>query len=269
LGRGTTATRFSHRYLIMKIAAVQLNSQHDIAANLGQMLDWMSTAIAQHSPDLIALPEYALCLSGDRAVACAGAQSLDASPVLQRLADFSRAHRVYVHLGSVVERAVDGRFYNTSLVFNPAGRCVSAYRKIHLFEVAADHDSLDSVVHCETAFLSPGKSVETFAVGTCIVGHSICYDLRFPSLYDKLHAQGARLMMAPSAFTYASGKKDWARLMRARAQQTGSYLVGANQCGSYDNGRFSSWGHTMIVDPQGDIVAECGDEPGMIAAALA
>lgn len=248
----------------MKLAAIQLNSQDNVADNLTQILRQMSSAIELHQPDLIALPEYALCLTSDDGTARASAQVLGDSAVLSRLADFARRKRIYVHLGSVVERTEDGRHYNTSIVFDRAGDIISTYRKKNLFQNDLEEWS-HSVVHNEVRLLSPGEDIETFEAEGVTFGNSICYDLRFPELYQHLKAEGSEIVFAPAAFTQLTGRRDWEKLIRARAAEIGFYVVAANQCGTFDGGKYRSWGHTMIVSPTGKIIAECDREPGVIA----
>lgn len=248
----------------MKLAAIQLNSQDSVAENLAQILGQMSHAIKEHQPDLIALPEYALCLTSDDSSARASAQVIGDSAALAQLGDFARQNEIFVHLGSVVERTEDGRHFNTSVVFDRSGDIVSTYRKKNLFQNDLEEWS-HSVVHNEVRLLSPGEDIETFKADDVTFGNSICYDLRFPELYQRLKAEGSEIVFAPAAFTQLTGRRDWEKLIRARASENGCYVVAANQCGTFDGGKYTSWGHTMIAGPTGEIIAECDREPGMIA----
>ncbi|MFG6665284.1 nitrilase-related carbon-nitrogen hydrolase [Sulfitobacter sp. 916] len=248
----------------MKVAVVQLNTQDDLEKNLLQIGDLIDTAAVVHGAELVALPEYALCLTGRRDCAIAHAQVLDNSTALAAIAHLARKHHVALHLGSVVERGTDGNLYNTSVAFGRDGTQISRYRKMNLFQTAKP-EWANSVVHYEAGFLSTGTSVETFELEGMTFGNSICFDLRHAVHYQKLRAMGAEIILCPSAFTSLTGERDWQALLTTRARETGCYMVGANQCGSFDDGCYESWGHSMIVAPTGEVVVECQQEPGVIS----
>lgn len=248
---------------VMKIAVIQLNSQAEIDANLETIRMFAGHAVASYGSEFIALPEYALFLTGDRARSAELAQDLDDSPALDELAELARRHRVHLHLGGVVERGRDGRFFNTSVLFGPDGDVLSTYRKINLF-ATKEPAWVDSVIHNEDSHLSPGEEVRTFDVGDTRFGQAICYDLRFSDHFAALHDAGARIMLAPSAFTEVTGRRDWTNLIGARAAETTSYVIAANQCGLFDNGQYASWGHSMVADPDGKIIVEAADAPTVL-----
>lgn len=251
----------------MKLAALQLNSQSNVSANLNEILSQMARVVEMHGPDVIALPEYALCLTSNEEKARAGAQVVGQSTPLEQLAEFARQNTVHVHVGSIVERDQGGRHYNTSVVLDPSGEIISTYRKRNLFQTDLEEWS-HSILHNEERFLSSGETFETFTALGATFGNSICYDLRFPLHYQSLKARGAEIVFAPSAFTELTGRRDWERLIRMRATENGCYVVAANQCRSFDDGQYSSWGHSMIVSPTGEILAECDREPGFIVAKI-
>lgn len=203
----------------MKISIVQTNSGSIVADNLAIILKAMTTAVEAEAPDLIALPEYALCLTGDRQVAERNAQDLDDSEPVSVLACFAASHRTAVHLGSVVERSADGRYYNSSVVFGPSGARLAQYRKRNLFATERP-EWRGSVVHNEATFLSAGEAPTTFDLQGITFGNSICYDLRFPEIYQTLRAEGALVIFAPSAFTAVTGERDWAMRADTRAGDT-------------------------------------------------
>ena len=244
----------------MKIAVMQLNSDADVTRNLARILDAMGEAVATNAPNIIALPEYALCLTGDREAARRNAQDLCNSTPLQELSDFAKHHRTAIHLGSIVERATDGRYFNTTVVFGETGQVIARYRKRNLFR-SVHPDLRESVVHNEADFLAPGDALSVFKMGGRTFGNAICYDLRFPDLFRALADNGASIIFAPSAFTAMTGKSDWRNLLQARAKETKSYIVAANQCGFFDSGRYESWGHSMVVGPHGDLLTQAQDRP--------
>ena len=251
----------------MKLAAIQLNSQDSVSENLAEVLRQMTRAVALHAPDMIALPEYTLCLTSNEEKARNGAQVLGQSVPLDRLAEFAQRNAVHVHVGSVVERDAEGRHYNTSVVFNGAGELISTYRKRNLFQTDKA-EWAHSILHNEERFLSAGERFEIFPAQGATFGNSICYDLRFPEHYAALKEKGAKVIFAPSAFTQMTGRVDWERLIRLRATENSCYVVAANQCRSFDDGQYTSWGHSMIVSPMGEILVECDREPGIIAAEI-
>ena len=251
----------------MKIAVIQLNSQADIEANLDTIRMFTDHAVGTYKSQLVALPEYALCLTGDRARSAASAQFLDDSAPLAALSSLAAKHRIHLHLGGVVERTKDGRFYNTSVLFGPEGHILSTYRKIHLF-ATEEPAWVNSVIHNEGSHLTPGEDLRHFRVGDTLFGQTICYDLRFPDQFEQLRSLGARVVMAPSAFTEVTGRKDWKRLIQDRARENGVYVVAANQCGLFDSGSYASWGRSMVADPEGNVIAEAGNAPTVLDVTL-
>ena len=153
-----------------------------------------------------------------------------------------------------------GRAYNTSVLYGPDGQQLAVYRKIHLFDA-----TVGTVPYLESGSLVPGEDVVTAGVDGLTVGLSICYDLRFPELYLTLAQRGAGVLLAPSAFTALTGAAHWELLARARAVDTGSYVLAPDQAGSYAPGR-ECYGHSMIVDPWGRVLAEL---PGGVGVCVA
>ena len=251
----------------MKIAVIQLNSQDDIEATLETIRMFTGHAVATFGSRFVALPEYALCLTGNRERSAASAQTIGDSAALDALAELAQQHAIHIHLGGVVERAQDGSFYNTSVLFGPDGRILSTYRKIHLFETQ-EPAWVESVIHNEGAHLTAGESLQTFEAAGVVFGQSICYDLRFPDHFEALRGKGAKVFLAPSAFTEVTGRKDWKRLIQDRARENGAYLVAANQCGLFDNGTYASWGRSMVADQNGDIIVEAGNAPTVLDVTL-
>lgn len=257
----------TNKLWVMRFAVIQLNSQDDVDANVETIIALTDQAAVAHRSDFVALPEYSICLTGDREKSRDRAQSLRSSAAVEAIALLAKEHRVFIHLGGFIELSDDNKLYNTSVMFGRNGEILSVYRKINLFEIKGDALS-DSVVHNEASHLTAGDSVTSFKVDGTTFGHSICYDVRFPDHFAALKRKGSRVIMVPAAFTQATGRRDWKRLLQERALETGAYIVAANQCGMFDRGRFKSWGHSMIVDPSGRVIVAAEEAPGILTASL-
>ncbi len=242
----------------MRVALVQMNSQDDKAANL-ERAEGLVAQAAAWGPDLVVLPELWTYL-GPRKRHAEVAEPIpgETSELLARLA---ARYRFWLVGGSWLE-AVEGseRFYNTSLAFNPDGEIVARYRKLHLFDV-----EVDGKVYAESATMAPGDEVVVAELGGAPVGLTICYDLRFPELYRRLAARGARLVTVPSAFTMETGKDHWEVLLRARAIENQVCVLAAAQCGPHPPAN-ACYGNAMIVDPWGTVLARAGYREGVVVA---
>lgn len=245
----------------MKISAIQLNSRENIGANLESAEAWIARAKHDDNADLAVLPEYFAYLHDDPKLRQQSGSRF--AEIHQRMAACARKNALYVHAGSVVEE-VDGSFFNTSVVFSPDGEELARYRKIHLF----DADSADGTAHRESDFVARGQDIVTYKIGGLTIGCGICYDLRFPELFAKLRERGADIIVLPAAFTLATGKDHWEILVRARALETQTYLVASGQVHQFAEGRRTSWGHSMIVDPWGHIVAQASDRVTQVTARI-
>jgi nitrilase len=170
-----------------------------------------------------------------------------------------------IHGGSLLE--LDGdKIYNTTCVFDRDGKEIARYRKIHLFDVVTP----DGKEYKESATVGRGDAVVTYKANGVTVGCSICYDLRFGELYRRLAADGAQLVMVPAAFTLQTGKDHWEVLLRARAIETQCWVAAPAQWGPHPAGREERWtfGHSLIVDPWGQVVASASDGPGFATARI-
>ena len=245
----------------LRVAAVQMNSRDDKAANIETALDLIDRA-AGTGARLIALPEVWTYLGPTEANRDA-AESVP-GPTLDRLADRARQHGVYLHAGSVYERvAADPRLRNTSAVFDPDGNLIATYRKMHLFDVVLD----GVATYRESETVAAGEEITTLDVDGMTVGLAICYDLRFPELFRLLALQGAELIILPAAFTMTTGKDHWEVLIRARAIENGVYLVAPAQLGQHPPANWS-YGRSLIVDPWGTVLATAPDAETVITADL-
>jgi len=242
-------------------AAIQVTSTEDRERNLDAALSLIDAAAARGA-DLVALPEN-VDLIGPQGVKVAAAEPLD-GPTFTLFADKAREKKIHLLAGSIAETStIVGKARNTSVLFGPDGTRLAVYRKIHLFDV----DLSDGSRFRESDVVEPGDEVVTVATPLAVLGMSICYDLRFPELYRALAARGAEVLMVPSAFTMMTGKDHWEVLLRARAIENTSWLIAPAQSGQHGHGR-SSYGHSMIVDPWGVVVARCSDGPGFCIAEI-
>lgn len=247
----------------LRVAAVQMSSQDDLAANLSRAKELIARA-ADAGAELVLLPEnfaYFGSEEGKRTLA----ESVDdraPGPILTAVAEAARRAHVYVVAGGMPERASDpARPYNACVVVSDEGKVVTSYRKVHLFDV----DVGDGHRYCESASTTPGDAVVTVVIGEFCVGLSVCYDLRFPELYRKLAAEGADILVVPAAFTLATGKDHWHVLLRARAIESQAYVVAAAQWGTHPRGR-RTYGKSLIADPWGDVLAQCAEGEGVALA---
>lgn len=248
------------RYLA---AVVQLNCTSDADANWRQAEELVRAA-AGRGARLVATPENTNFL-GPHEDKVRRAEDLD-GPTCTRFAALAEELGIHLLLGSFNERGAEAtRCRNTSVLFSPAGERLAVYRKIHLFDIDLD----DKVRFTESATVEPGGEplVADTALGR--LGLSVCYDLRFPELYRRLSSDGAELLTVPSAFTATTGKDHWHTLLRARAVENLCYVLAPAQWGEHDDaGLRESYGHAMIVDPWGTILAECADGVGFCIAEI-
>ncbi len=253
-----------------KISVIQMNVGHERAANLAHARDLVARAVAADNPDMVILPETFASIGGNRDIRRDNAEPLPepgntGGPVYEALRAMATNHGIFVHGGSFIEAAGD-RLFNTTVAFDRQGRELARYRKIHMFDVVTP----DGVEYKESASFDAGDAVVTYQAEDVTVGCSICYDLRFGELYRALAAKGATVIMVPAAFTLQTGKDHWEVLLRARAIETETYIVAAAHTGSHMEGnqQRQTWGHSMVVDPSGHIMAQVHDVPGFASANL-
>lgn len=247
----------------MRVSVIQMNAIDDRAANLARAAALVADAVAADRPDLVALPEMFAYHGMDGDGRRANAEAVPGGAAYAMLRETALRHGVALHGGSFIEKA-DGRYYNTTVAFGPDGAELARYRKIHLFDVTTP----DGRQYLESAVFSRGSDVVTYDLGGVRVGCSICYDLRFPELYQALARAGAAVTMVPAAFTLLTGKDHWEVLLRARAIETETYVVAPAQWGRYPDGKGSSYGHSMIVDPWGQVIASVSDGDGWATARI-
>lgn len=239
----------------MKVAVVQMVSTPEVAQNLACAAHSIAQA-SQQGAELVVLPEY-FCGMGLRDTdKLAWAEARGDGPIQQAMAAWAKAYGIWLVGGTVPIRSCDAhKVYNTSMLFNPDGVCAAAYDKIHLFRFATDSERYD-----ESAVIAPGQQPVVAQVvdrngRSWKLGMSVCYDLRFPELYRHLVDQGAHILLLPSAFTFTTGQAHWELLLRARAVENQCWMLAAAQGGQHVNGR-QTWGHSMVVDPWGQVLAQ-------------
>jgi predicted amidohydrolase len=249
----------------MRVAVVQLNSQDNLHENLSRVSDWIAQAAAEGA-QFVTLPEN-FAYMGEEAKKREVAERLDGAfpgPILSTLADAATRHGVWILGGGMPEKSDDeARPFNTSLLVGPKGDIIAAYRKVHLFDVSLS----DGSSYRESNATSAGAEPLTAEVSGTRVGLSICYDVRFPELYRRLVDQGARVVTVPAAFTLLTGKDHWKVLLRARAIENQVFVVAPAQQGKHPRGR-QTFGKSVIIDPWGEIIAQCSEGEGFATAKL-
>lgn len=255
----------------MRIAVIQMSPGADKAQNIAQARALIEAVTAKERVDLVILPEIWTCLGGDRAQKFAAAEALPmpgetGGEAYEFLRQMAVGNGIHVHGGSIGEWGPD-KLFNTSLVFSPKGEELARYRKIHLFDIVTP----DGQGYRESATYGAGKEIVTCDINGLKVGLAICYDLRFPELFLQLRQQGAELIVLPAAFTLQTGKDHWEVLLRARAIETQCWVAAAGCTGMHrepDGQARYTYGHSLIIDPWGHVVAKASDGQGWAVTSL-
>lgn len=247
---------------MIKLSAIQLNSRANVEQNLNVIakqlakLTHTSANEGEINPSvdhLVVLPECCLFFGvNDKAQLSLAAQSKTNNFLQNALSRLAKQYNVTLIGGTVPILTNDGnKFTNTSCAFSASGKLIGHYDKIHLFDVnIADNEKN----YCESRFTQAGKSPCVIKTSFATIGLTVCFDVRFPVLYQKLTALGADIITVPSAFTRVTGKAHWQTLLQARAIENQVYIIAAGQEGVHENGR-ETWGHSMIISPWGEILA--------------
>jgi len=243
-----------------KVALVQMRSGTAPADNLAAAL----AAIAQAKgagADYVLTPEMTNIIESKRERLMAAIVDEDSDPTLAALREAARAHRIFVHIGSLAVKASPDKAANRSFLIDRSGEIAARYDKIHMFDV----DLAGGESYRESRSYRPGDLAVVADLPWGRLGVTICYDLRFPALYRALAESGASFFSIPSAFTRPTGEAHWHVLLRARAIENGCFVFAAAQGGRHESGR-ETFGHSLVVDPWGRILAEGATEPGVILA---
>jgi deaminated glutathione amidase len=253
----TTATGHSATF---RVGLVQMRAAQTPAANMDAVAKLVAKAKAGGA-DYVQTPEMTnLMVTGREALfAAITEEARDKS--LAALRELARRHAVWLHAGSLAVKVSPERAANRSFLIDPKGEIAARYDKIHMFDV----DLAGGESYRESRSYSAGESAILADLPWGRLGLSICYDLRFPALFRALAVAGASFLAIPSAFTRQTGEAHWQVLMRARAIETGSFVFAAAQAGRHDNGR-ETYGHSIVVDPWGTVLAEGDAEPGVVFA---
>lgn len=254
-----------------QLTVLQLCSAAQPADNLQQITRLLAQLPAAR-PQLVVLPEGALCFGAPDGSNLAIAEPLGQGPLQQQLAQLAKQQQIYLLVGTLptlpAEEASVSRFAASSLLFGPDGQLLADYQKIHLF----DADVSDNTArYRESAVTVPGNKTTVVTLKEVApalsLGMSVCYDVRFAGLFQRLRAQGANVLAVPAAFTTVTGAAHWHTLLRARAIETQSYLLAAAQTGTHQNGR-QTYGHSVIIDPWGNVLADAGTEVGLASVTI-
>jgi predicted amidohydrolase len=245
----------------LRVALVQLEARDDVDVNMAHAVDLAREAAA--SADLVVLPEY-VQYRGTADGWRASARPVP-GPTTDPFAAVARETGCWILAGTRAEASGDPvRPYNTAVVIDRSGSLVARYRKVHLFDVAVE----DGPQTTESSKVTAGDGLVAMDMAGTRLGLSICYDLRFPELYRALALAGAEVLAVPSDFSARTGRDHWEALLRARAIENGAWVVAAGSCGAGGPGAIPAWGHSMIVDPWGRVVAQAGGEEAIIRAEL-
>ncbi len=236
-----------------RLALAQMCSGIDSAVNAAALCNHIAEA-AKAGADILFTPEMTGMVDRDRKRAAANIQFETDDPVLLAARRAAAENKIWVSIGSLALKTHDGKWVNRSFLIDPEGKVAGRYDKIHLFDV----DIAGGDTWRESAVYSAGVEPKVVPVMGACLGLSICYDLRFPMLYQALTNAGANILSIPAAFTVPTGKAHWEILLRARAIESAAFVVAATQCGQHEDGR-QTYGHSMVVDPWGELLLDMGD----------
>lgn len=247
----------------MKAALLQLNASDDPVANLRQTADLIAQAAGQGA-GFVLTPEVTNCVSQDRAHQARVLQNEADDITFAGLREAAIRHDVWLSIGSLALKTgdPDGRFANRSFLIDPAGQIIARYDKIHMFDVTVSHTE----TYRESAGYRPGERAVVADTPFAKIGLSICYDVRFAYLYRALAQAGAEVLLVPSAFSPVTGAAHWEPLLRARAIETGCYVLAAAQTGTHaaQAGKpRQTYGHSIAISPWGEVLVDMGAEPGI------
>ncbi|AIB10617.1 amidohydrolase [Azospirillum argentinense] len=247
---------------VLKAACVQVNAGTEILPNLQAAGDLVRRA-RDAGADFIALPENVSMIVQGRAKVLERVRTADEHPAIPFFADLARETGAWLLAGTLGVLLDDGRVANRSYLFDAEGRAVAHYDKLHMFDV----DLKGGESYRESATFRPGDRAVLAATPWGGVGMTVCYDLRFAYLYRALAQAGAAILTVPAAFTVPTGRAHWHTLLRARAIETGCFLLAPAQTGSHDQGRLT-YGHSLIVAPWGEVLADAEEAVGFVLAEL-
>lgn len=250
---------------MIRVATIQMVSTADVEDNLLQAKNLIQQA-ANEAAEFAVLPEYFPIISDDESDKLTIMEKFGDGPIQNFLAESAVSHQMWLMAGSLPIRTNDPSHVASScLLYDPSGECVARYDKMHLFDVCVNSD--EGEVYNESNTITPGREVVVAKTSFATIGLSICYDLRFPELYRELVNRGATIITVPSAFTYSTGRRHWEMLLCARAVENLCFVIASGQGGQNTEKR-RTWGHSMIIDPWGNILSSLDEGPGVACADL-
>lgn len=247
---------------MLRIACLQTNSGNDYAANLATLGAMMREA-AGGGAKFVFSGEYALMMDGSGRTMREKAQDARGEPAISALTALSRELGLWHLAGSLTLMSDDGRMFNRSVLISDKGEAVASYDKIHMFDATLP----SGMVIKESSAYRPGERAVIAATSWGPLGMSVCYDLRFPQLYRALARGGATMLAIPSSFQRETGKAHWHVLMRARAIENACFVIAPALCGDHP-GKRTTYGHSLVIDPWGEVLADGGESPGVVYADL-
>jgi len=242
------------------IACLQTSPKPDFQSALEEAIVLAEESI-EAGADFIALPEYCGGLKTEGSAFAPPFATEENHPVLKGLRDFAKKRKKYLLIGSIAVTGPAGKILNRSYIVDEFGDILSRYDKIHLFDIKFS----EKESYCESATVSGGQAAVICQTPLGCFGQTICYDLRFPHLYRKLSQAGAKILLVPAAFTKKTGEAHWHVLNRARAIENGAFVVAPCAVGKVEGGG-ESYGHSLIINPWGEILADAGSDSGLINA---
>ena len=247
----------------MRAACIQMRSGTLVDENLSQLAEFVKQA-AKLNADYIQTPEMTSILAQNRKTLFSQIEFDDGTTEYNRVigfvSDLAKQYGIWLHLGSIAVKLSDSKAANRALLFSPVGKRIAAYDKLHMFDV----DLPNNESWRESSLYQAGNQAILCKTDNFNLGLSICYDLRFPGLYRQLAQAGAQILTCPAAFTRQTGKAHWHSLLRARAIENGAFVIAAAQGGQHQDGR-ETFGHSLIINPWGEIIAEINhDRPDII-----
>lgn len=246
----------------IKVACIQMRSGTDVAENIASASAAIRQAAGQGA-QLIATPEMTTLLDRKPGASWEKSTTEEADPGLAAFRKLAGELKVTLLIGSIAIRAGEGKCANRSLLIGPDGQVIARYDKIHMFDVQLNAGN----VYRESDSYAPGGAAVLAHAPGVDLGMTVCYDVRFPELYRQLAVAGARIIAVPAAFTRITGEAHWHILLRSRAIETGCFVIAPAQGGKHQDGR-ETFGHSLIIDPWGKVLAEADVEPGVITATL-
>jgi deaminated glutathione amidase len=246
----------------IRVACVQMRSGTDVAQNVAAATDLIRQAAAQGA-ELIATPEMTTLLDRNPGAAWEKSTTEEADPGLKAFRTLAKELRVTLLIGSIAIRAAEPKCANRSFLIGPDGEVIARYDKIHMFDVQLNAGN----IYRESDSYAAGGEAVLASLPAAKLGMTVCYDVRFPDLFRTLAVAGAQIIAVPAAFTRITGEAHWHILLRSRAIETGCFVIAPAQGGKHEDGR-ETYGHSLIIDPWGEILAEGGVDPGVIIATL-